>query len=94
LRELIKQAIEQGVTVFDFTIGDEPYKLEWCNVSIKLYDHLASALPIGWPAAVALRGALWAKRRIKGDPRLWALAQKVRSLKGGGAPAPPQKDPD
>jgi CelD/BcsL family acetyltransferase involved in cellulose biosynthesis len=94
LRELIKQAIEQGVTVFDFTIGDEPYKLEWCNVSIKLYDHLASALPIGWPAAVALRGALWAKRRIKGDPRLWALAQKVRSLKGGGAPAPPQKDPE
>lgn len=88
LRELIKRAIERGCTVFDFTIGDEAYKLDWCNVSIKLYDHLSSARPIGWPAAVALRRMLWAKRYIKSDPRLWALAQKVRSWTARGAAAP------
>lgn len=94
LRELMKRAIEQGCTVFDFTIGDEPYKLEWCNVSIKLYDHLAPALPIGWPAVVGMRGLLSAKRTIKGDPRLWALAQKLRAwtARGAAAAASP-KDP-
>ncbi len=93
LRELMKRAIEQGCTVFDFTIGDEPYKLEWCNVSIKLYDHLSPALPIGWPAVAGMRGLLSAKRYIKGDPRLWALAQKVRSWMAGGTAAASPKDP-
>lgn len=93
LRALIERAIGQGNTVFDFTIGDEPYKLDWCNVSIKLYDHLAAARPVGWPVVAGLRGLLAAKRTIKGDPRLWALAQKVRAWTGrGAAPAAPKEE--
>jgi CelD/BcsL family acetyltransferase involved in cellulose biosynthesis len=94
LRALIKRAIEKGFTVFDFTIGDEAYKLEWCNVSIKLYDHLAAAQPLGWPAVAAMRGFLAAKRYVKGDPRLWAFAQKVRTMIGRGGSAAPRQEPE
>ena len=50
LRELLKYAIERGLQRFDFTIGDERYKLEWCDSSLKLYDHAAAATWRGWPA--------------------------------------------
>ena len=28
---------------FDFTIGDEPYKRDWSDIEVRLYDHLAAA---------------------------------------------------
>ena len=31
-------AIDRGFRVFDFTIGDERYKRDWCDTEIKLYD--------------------------------------------------------
>src|SRR5262249_9716965 len=31
LRELIARAVAQGLRVFDFTVGDERYKLEWSD---------------------------------------------------------------
>ena len=43
LRELLKFAIERGLKRFDFTIGDEPYKRDWCDAEQLLYDYSASA---------------------------------------------------
>src|SRR5262249_26364869 len=39
LRDLIARAFAQGLRVFDFTVGDERYKLEWSETTVSLYDH-------------------------------------------------------
>ena len=70
LHELLRHAIAQGIECFDFTVGDEPYKRDWSDTDINVYDHLM---------AVNLRGHLVAgltaqfrrvKRCIKQSPSL------------------------
>ncbi len=36
LQELMRYFIERGFTTFDFNIGDEPYKREWCDTETKI----------------------------------------------------------
>ena len=38
LLELIKWSIENGLKYFDFTIGGEAYKKEWCDIEDNLYE--------------------------------------------------------
>jgi CelD/BcsL family acetyltransferase involved in cellulose biosynthesis len=82
LQEIIKYAISRGCHAFDFTIGDEAYKREWCDVELKLYDYRAAATPRGLfftlPAIVAAR----TKRTIKQNPVLWRVASRVRATLG------------
>ena len=82
LHDLMQFAIERGLKIFDFTIGDERYKRDWCDTELKLYDFIA---------AVSWRGALVAaptlakqrlKRWIKQTPALWAAATKLREIAG------------
>jgi CelD/BcsL family acetyltransferase involved in cellulose biosynthesis/predicted ATP-grasp superfamily ATP-dependent carboligase len=82
LRELMAHAIKLGLKRFDFTIGDEPYKLEWSDVDLKLYDYTATVtwrgLPARWSSSVRRR----IKRLIKQTPLLWRLASQARSALG------------
>jgi len=93
LHGLLQHAIEAGCREFDFTIGDERYKQDWCDTEIKLYDYIASANFWGWPAATADMAARRAKRFIKKTPLLWNLVVRLRERRGGakapGAEAPP-----
>jgi CelD/BcsL family acetyltransferase involved in cellulose biosynthesis len=82
LHELMQYAIDNGCRIFDFTIGDERYKRDWCDTELALYDYI---VPVTW------RGALLAvprligqkfKRWIKQTPILWAAATKVREFLG------------
>jgi CelD/BcsL family acetyltransferase involved in cellulose biosynthesis len=82
LRELLGHAIKTGLRRFDFTIGDEPYKLEWSDQRLKLYDYSSAATWRGRPAS----GVSAVRRRLKGSikqtPLLWALACRIRSVVG------------
>lgn len=49
LHDIMQYAIDQGCNVFDFTIGYESYKRDWCATELALFDHIAAA---------TLRGAL------------------------------------
>jgi CelD/BcsL family acetyltransferase involved in cellulose biosynthesis len=40
LFELFKWCFERGVGVFDFTIGDESYKKDWCDSEIRLFHYI------------------------------------------------------
>jgi CelD/BcsL family acetyltransferase involved in cellulose biosynthesis len=80
LHELLRHAIAHDIRHFDFTIGDEPYKRDWADIEVRLYDHLK---------AVTLRGAVTvagigtfrrAKRLIKTTPSLWRAYCKAREL--------------
>ncbi|MBI3703488.1 MAG: GNAT family N-acetyltransferase [Rhizobiales bacterium] len=82
LHELLHQAVDRGFKAFDFTIGDESYKRDWCDSEIKLYDHIAAATWRGALIAMPLLAAQRLKRWIKQTPVLWAAASKVRAWVG------------
>src|SRR5215213_893609 len=82
LHGLLQYAIEKGCREFDFTIGDERYKQDWCDTELKLYDYIAAANVWGWPAAAITTVALRAKRVIKQTPLLWNLVVKWRERRG------------
>src|SRR5262249_17982638 len=82
LNELLRYTIERRFRHFDFTVGDEPYKHDWADTELRLYDHLE---------AVTLRGSLImatatafrrTKRLIKQSPILWRVFSKARALAG------------
>jgi CelD/BcsL family acetyltransferase involved in cellulose biosynthesis len=82
LRELLAYAIGRGLWRFDFTIGDEPYKREWSDSAVTLWDYCTVARSRGWPAfcrAALLRPL---KRFIKQTPWAWRVASRARALRG------------
>jgi CelD/BcsL family acetyltransferase involved in cellulose biosynthesis len=82
LHELMRYAIEHGCREFDFTIGDEPYKRDWCDVELKLYDHRSAVTLRGWLAALPSIAFAHAKRAIKQTPFLWRWFVKLRAALG------------
>jgi CelD/BcsL family acetyltransferase involved in cellulose biosynthesis len=82
MHELLRYAIERGCAVFDFTIGDERYKQEWCDERLTLFDHISAATPRGIPAALRVQAVGRIKHRIKQTPALWEAAEKVRAALG------------
>jgi CelD/BcsL family acetyltransferase involved in cellulose biosynthesis len=82
LRELMRAAIERGFRMFDFTIGDEPYKREWCGDANTLHDHIAAVRLRGVPIVMSCNAFFRVKRLIKQTPMLWHAFGKVRSMAG------------
>jgi CelD/BcsL family acetyltransferase involved in cellulose biosynthesis len=82
LRELLAYAIGRKLRRFDFTIGDERYKLEWSDQRLNLYDYGTAARWHGWPASLAWVLQRRLKRFIKQTPPLWHVISRLRSLIG------------
>lgn len=82
LRELMRFAIDRGCERFDFTIGDEPYKLEWADKKFQLHDHISSASFRGLPAVAALEGLRRLKRTVKHSRYLWQTYLWIRTAVG------------
>jgi CelD/BcsL family acetyltransferase involved in cellulose biosynthesis/predicted ATP-grasp superfamily ATP-dependent carboligase len=82
LRELLAHAIKLGMRRFDFTIGDEPYKDEWSDLSVKLYDHSTAATWRGWPVSAASTARRRLKRFIKQTPAIWKFVSRLRATVG------------
>jgi CelD/BcsL family acetyltransferase involved in cellulose biosynthesis len=82
LHDLLHQAIDRGFRIFDFTIGDERYKRDWCDTELKLYDFIAAATWRGALVALPMLGAQQLKRRIKQTPVLWNAFSGARAFIG------------
>jgi CelD/BcsL family acetyltransferase involved in cellulose biosynthesis len=67
----------RGITSMDMGIGDFDYKADW-TAEQPVFDSVIPVSPAGWLAAPGLVLARRAKRAIKQNERLWALAQSVR----------------
>ncbi len=80
LRELLRYAIGRGLKRFDFTIGDEPYKRDWCETEQQLHDYSAAVTLRGWPATALSLGWRRAKRAIKHSALAWGAVVRARSL--------------
>lgn len=82
LNELLRHAIGCSFRRFDFTVGDEPYKRDWCDTELRLYDCLAPVTTRGGLAVAMALAFRRAKRFIKQTPALWQAFSKVRVLAG------------
>jgi CelD/BcsL family acetyltransferase involved in cellulose biosynthesis len=82
LHDLLHQAIDRGFRIFDFTIGDERYKRDWCDSELKLYDYIAAANWRGSAIAAPMHAAKSLKRWIKQTPALWNAFSAGRALIG------------
>ena len=89
LRELLRYATERGMKRFDFTIGDESYKRDWCETEQQLFDYSAAATLRGWPSFALAASWRHVKRTIKQTAPLWNAVVKVRA-----AVAAMRKKPD
>jgi CelD/BcsL family acetyltransferase involved in cellulose biosynthesis len=95
LRELLRYAIERGLKHFDFTIGDERYKLEWSDHKVPLYDHVATVTWRGLMAKPLVIGHRRLKRFIKQNGATWSAFSRARAALGSKSTAarPHQKSP-
>ena len=97
LRELLQYALRRGCKRFDFTIGDEPYKRDWCETEQQLFDHSAAVTLRGQPAAALALTWRRAKRAIKHSAPLWNAVVRLRStvaLLRKGKPEKPTEKAD
>ena len=76
LEKLINWSVDNGVNYFDFTIGGESYKSNWCNSEMAIYDHLKLRSPRG---VVYFLYSL-VLEFVKSKPPLKKLVVKILSL--------------
>jgi CelD/BcsL family acetyltransferase involved in cellulose biosynthesis len=75
---VIERLCAEGAHLFDFGIGDQPYKRSWCRIETAQHDLLWPATTAGRIASGAHRTKTAAKRFIKRNPRLYWLLQRLR----------------
>ena len=74
----IQQACEDGFAVYDFSVGDEPYKRLWCDLEIRQFDVLVPLTAKGRLLAASMRQATRLKAFIKNNRFIWKLAKTFR----------------
>lgn len=80
LQEMLRYAIERRFDQFDFTIGDEPYKRDWCDIEMKLFGYVEAATVKG-QCVVATRTAVHRAEHFVADrPVLRRILRKARTL--------------
>ncbi|APH71837.1 GNAT family N-acetyltransferase [Aquibium oceanicum] len=81
--ENIREACEDDIAFYDFSVGDETYKRLWCDVETRHFD---VAIPIGARGrlAIGLRQATnTAKRLIKSNEFAWTFVKRLRRAAAG-----------
>ncbi len=74
----IREACEQGFDIYDFSVGDEPYKRLWCNIETRHLDVVVPVSAKGRILAAGLSSVTTIKRAIKQNRVAWALVKRLR----------------
>ena len=77
---MIEAASAAGHQVFDFGVGDQPYKRSWCPQRTELVDCYVPLNIKGRLAAPLIAGTIHLKRTIKTSPVLHRAAARMRGL--------------
>lgn len=84
---MIERASAAGHTVFDFGVGDQPYKRSWCPQRTDLVDCYCPLNSKGRLAAPLIANLIRLKRLIKTSPMLHRLASRMRGVMVKARPA-------
>jgi CelD/BcsL family acetyltransferase involved in cellulose biosynthesis len=77
----IRKLCDEGARLFDFGIGDQPYKRSWCTIETPQHDLLWPTTVAGSMVAAVHRAKAGAKRLIKQNPQVYSFLQRMRSGK-------------
>jgi len=89
----IQEACETGVDVYDFSVGDEPYKRLWCDIETQHFEVLIPLTLRGRALALALRQGARLKAFVKNSPTIWKMTKMLRRKAAGqAAPAAGEDD--
>lgn len=88
----IREAAEAGLALYDFSVGDEPYKRLWCDTEISQYDVLVPLSSKGRLYGRLSRAGSLLKSAIKNNPVLWGLVKRVRRQTAGAQPVMAERD--
>lgn len=75
---IIERLCSEGVALFDFGIGDQPYKRSWCTIETPLRDIVLPVTLRGRLAAQIHLGTMLATRTIKANKAAYAFVQRLR----------------
>ncbi|PDQ19444.1 GNAT family N-acetyltransferase [Mesorhizobium sanjuanii] len=87
----IEEACETGFEIYDFSVGDEPYKRLWCDIETQHFEVLFPLTLKGRALALELRQGARLKSFIKNSPTVWKLTKRLRR-KAAGQAAPVEDD--
>jgi CelD/BcsL family acetyltransferase involved in cellulose biosynthesis len=79
----IQEACETGFEVYDFSVGDEPYKRLWCDIETQHFEVLIPLTLKGRALALTLRQSAQLKAFIKNSPTVWKLTKTLRRKAAG-----------
>lgn len=74
----IREACERGFDVYDFSVGDEPYKRLWCDIETRQFDAYVPLTARGQILSALLRAENRAKSFVKNSPVAWKVAKALR----------------
>lgn len=80
MQMLMEQASADGMTGYDLGAGDGQHKAVWQPEPIELVDAYVPLTLGGYAVTLTASSGALAKRLIKGNPRLWRVAQQARKL--------------
>ena len=79
----IQEACETGFSVYDFSVGDEPYKRLWCDIETQHFEVLVPLTPKGRMLALVLQQGARLKAFVKHNPTIWKLTKSLRKKTAG-----------
>ncbi|WP_429120649.1 GNAT family N-acetyltransferase [Ensifer sp. 4252] len=78
---MIQRLCSEGAALFDFGVGDQPYKRSWCTIETPLRDIVLPLTVRGRFAAGYHRALVQAKVAIKANRAAYSFFQRARSRK-------------
>ncbi|MCW0979708.1 polysaccharide biosynthesis GNAT family N-acetyltransferase UppA [Agrobacterium sp. BT-220-3] len=76
---MIEKACREKAALFDFGVGDQPYKRSWCPLATVQHDIFLPVTLKGRAAASAYVAIARTKTLIKSNPSLYAFIQRFRA---------------
>ena len=77
----MQHCISLGVPCLDLSLGDEPYKIDWCNEHISLMTSVVALSPSGHLAEAVIRARSALLLKIRKNPFAYDLGQKAKALR-------------
>lgn len=78
MQHMFDWCLSNDVQIFDFTVGDEPYKKLWCDERLDLYNSSEARTFLGLFYVWLVRIRWRLKRKIKHSPGLFKAASRLR----------------
>ena len=88
----IHEACDQGFAIYDFSVGDEPYKRLWCDIEFEQFDCFVPLTAKGHVLAASKRQSARLKRFVKNNRTIWRAVKALRQSRAPKAPAPGKDD--